>query len=94
MSSISNQDAHQGGDLNEMAKDGTKIPGDAGRMNTIPSKANPQQASNDLGNTSLNTAADNPVGSGPADDDAITASGHSMPSSAFSKPSGTGGKGK
>ena len=24
MSSISNQDAHQGGDLNDMAKDGTK----------------------------------------------------------------------
>ncbi|KAJ2982038.1 hypothetical protein NUW58_g6535 [Xylaria curta] len=106
MSSISNQDAHQGGDLNEMAKDGTKsefmslvvyagldsFPGDAGKMNTIPSKANPQRADNDLGNTSLNTAADNPVGSGLADDDAVTASGHSMPSSAFSKPSGTGGK--
>ncbi|RYC56877.1 hypothetical protein CHU98_g9336 [Xylaria longipes] len=91
MSSMSNQDSHQGGDLNQMAKDGTKIPGDAGKMNTIPSKA-PQQSVNDLGNTSLNTAADNPVGSGPADDDAVTATGHSLPSSAFSKPSGTGGK--
>ncbi|KAI8955700.1 hypothetical protein F4801DRAFT_528656 [Xylaria longipes] len=67
------------------------VPGDAGKMNTIPSKA-PQQSVNDLGNTSLNTAADNPVGSGPADDDAVTATGHSLPSSAFSKPSGTGGK--
>ncbi|GAW11532.1 hypothetical protein EKO27_g5978 [Xylaria grammica] len=92
MSSISNQDAHQGGDLYDMAKDGTKIPNDAGKMNTIPSKANPQTASNDLGHASLNTAADNPAGSQPVDDDAITASGHSIPSSAFSKPSGTGGK--
>ncbi|KAI0451959.1 hypothetical protein F5B21DRAFT_358371 [Xylaria acuta] len=91
MSSISNQDAHQGSDLNEMAKDGTNIPGDAGKMNTIPSKA-PQPASNDLGHTSLNTAADNPMGSGPADDDAVTATGHSLPSSAFSKHSETGGK--
>ncbi|KAI1756821.1 hypothetical protein F4782DRAFT_526495 [Xylaria castorea] len=88
---MSNQDAHQGGDLNQMAKDGTRIPGDAGKMNTIPSKA-PQQTSDDLGNTSLNTAADNPMGRAPADDDAITATGHSLPSSAFSKHSGTGGK--
>ncbi|KAI1421859.1 hypothetical protein F5Y12DRAFT_718025 [Xylaria sp. FL1777] len=92
MSRISNQDAHQGGDLNEMAKDGTKIPGDAGKMNIIPSKVNTHQASNDLGNTSLNTAADNPIGNAPADDDAITATGHSIPPSAFSKPRGTGGK--
>ncbi|KAH8157315.1 hypothetical protein CIB48_g10936 [Xylaria polymorpha] len=91
MSGISNQDAHTGGDLSQMAKDGTKIPGDAGKMNTIPSKA-PQQVTNDLGDTSLNTAADNPIGSGPADDDAVTATGHSLPLSASSKPSGTGGK--
>ncbi|KAI0548905.1 hypothetical protein F4679DRAFT_585099 [Xylaria curta] len=91
MSNISNQNARQGGDLNQMAKDGTKIPGDAGKMNTIPSKA-PQQTSNDFGHTSLNTAAENPVGRAPAEDDAITATGHSLPSSAFSKHSGTGGK--
>ncbi|KAI3324680.1 hypothetical protein HD806DRAFT_52707 [Xylariaceae sp. AK1471] len=89
---MSNQDAHRGGDLSEMAKDGTKVPGDAGRMNIIPSKADPNPADNDLGHTSLNTAADNPVGSGPYDDDAVTATGHPMPSTAFSKPSGTGGK--
>ncbi|KAJ3577874.1 hypothetical protein NPX13_g2690 [Xylaria arbuscula] len=89
MSSISNQDAHQGGELNDMAKDGTKIPGDAGKMNTIPSKAAPSQANNDLGNTSLATAADNPVG---ADNEAISATGHSIPSSAFQKPGGRGGK--
>ncbi|KAI0975325.1 hypothetical protein F4678DRAFT_323375 [Xylaria arbuscula] len=89
MSSISNQDAHQGGDLYDMAKDGTKIPGDAGKMNTIPSKANPQAAKNDLGNSSLHTAADNPIGD---DNEAISATGHSIPSSAFQKPSGTGGK--
>lgn len=61
-------------------------------MNIIPSKAGPQRAGNDLGNTSLNTAADNPAGEGKADEDAVTATGHSIPSSAFAKPSGTGGK--
>ena len=57
-------------------------------MNTIPSKA-PPQGNNDLGNTSLATAADNPLG---ADNEAISATGHSIPDSAFQKPSGTGGK--
>ncbi|KAI1816893.1 hypothetical protein GGS20DRAFT_575241 [Poronia punctata] len=90
---MSNQDAHQGGNLSDMAKDGTKIPNDAGRMNILPSKAGLQSnVGNDLGSTSLNTAADNPVGTGPADDDAITGTGGSLPSSAFAKPSGTGGK--
>ncbi|KAI0908466.1 hypothetical protein F4824DRAFT_469576 [Ustulina deusta] len=92
MSGISNQDAHKGGDLSEMAKNGTKTPGDAGKMNTIPSKSNPQRSSNDLGYTCLNTAADNPIGHGPADDDAISATGHSIPSSASAKPGGAGGK--
>jgi len=70
------------------------VPGDAGKYNTLPSKPDPQPSGNDLGNTSLNTAADNPVGTGPADDDAITGTGDSLPPSAFSKPSGTGGKEK
>ncbi|KAI1279355.1 hypothetical protein F5Y07DRAFT_41124 [Xylaria sp. FL0933] len=91
MSSISNQDPHQGGDLNDMAKDGTKIPGDAGKMNTIPSKA-PPPVNNPLGDASLHTAADNPLSSGEVDNEAISATGHSIPSSAFQKPSGTGGK--
>jgi hypothetical protein len=34
-------DPHQGGDLFDMAKDGTSIPGDAGKMNVIPSKPRP-----------------------------------------------------
>ncbi|GAW27152.1 hypothetical protein SAMD00023353_7700020 [Rosellinia necatrix] len=88
MSNTSDQDAHKGGDLSEMAKDGTKIPGDAGKMNITPSKPSPQQAENDLGATSLNTAAENAVGSGKADDEAISASGHSIPSSMFEKPGG------
>lgn len=36
-------DAHRGGDLMDMAATGTKIPNDAGVMNTIPSKPNPHQ---------------------------------------------------
>ncbi|KAI0798737.1 hypothetical protein GGR55DRAFT_684627 [Xylaria sp. FL0064] len=91
MSGISNQDPHQGGDLHDMAKDGTKIPGDAGKMNTIPSKA-PPPVDNDLGNASLHAAADNPIPSGEVDDQAISATGHPIPSSAFQKSSGTGGK--
>ncbi|KAI0396538.1 hypothetical protein F5Y17DRAFT_105924 [Xylariaceae sp. FL0594] len=92
---MSSQDAHKGGSLADMAKDGTKIPGDAGKHNTIPSKANPtttKSAGNDLGNTSLHTAADNPVGYGPADDDAVTGTGDSLPAAAFTKASGSGGK--
>ena len=34
-------DPHQGGDLFDMAKDGTSIPNDAGKMNLIPSKPRP-----------------------------------------------------
>jgi hypothetical protein len=34
-------DPHQGGDIFDMAKDGTSIPNDAGKTNTIPSKSRP-----------------------------------------------------
>lgn len=37
------QDPHQGGTLAEMAPEGTKIPNDAGKMNTIPSVPRPDQ---------------------------------------------------
>ncbi|KAL3476727.1 hypothetical protein BJX99DRAFT_227220 [Aspergillus californicus] len=36
-------DPHRGGSLSEMAPSGTKIPNDAGRMNTIPSVPRPDQ---------------------------------------------------
>ncbi|TVY48816.1 hypothetical protein LOCC1_G001666 [Lachnellula occidentalis] len=38
---MASNDAHQGGDLFDMAKDGTSIPNDAGKMNLIPSKPRP-----------------------------------------------------
>ncbi|KAI1413525.1 hypothetical protein F5Y13DRAFT_188957 [Hypoxylon sp. FL1857] len=89
--------AKEGGDLNQMAKDGTSIPGDAGKQNTIPSVPNPDQKSRDaaggIGATSLHSAADNPIGVGKnADDNAVTASGHSVPQATVAKPSGSGGK--
>lgn len=64
------------------------VPGDAGRMNTIPSKPSTQRAENDLGSSSLHNAADNPLGT----DDAITGTGDTISSSVFSKPTGAGGK--
>ncbi|KAI0123012.1 hypothetical protein BJ170DRAFT_122056, partial [Xylariales sp. AK1849] len=47
-------------DLFDMAKDGTKVPGDAGKMNLIPSKPSPTQhdPTDGLGATSLHNAAD------------------------------------
>ncbi|KAI1325751.1 hypothetical protein F5Y16DRAFT_377055 [Xylariaceae sp. FL0255] len=89
-------DPKKGGDLNRMAKDGTKVPNDAGESyKELPSVPNPSQKQpkeNGFGATTLNTAADNPVGAPVYDDDAITASGHSVPSAMFEKPSGHGGK--
>ncbi|GAM86062.1 hypothetical protein ANO11243_040720 [Dothideomycetidae sp. 11243] len=41
-------DPHQGGNLSDMARDGTNMPNDAGVQNLIPSKPRPDQiASND-----------------------------------------------
>ncbi|KAI2465914.1 hypothetical protein F4781DRAFT_434920 [Annulohypoxylon bovei var. microspora] len=87
----------EGGDLNQMAKDGTSIPGDAGKQNTIPSVPSPEQksqrAAGGIGASSLHSAADNPIGGGKnADDNAVTASGHAVPQSTAAKPSGSGGK--
>lgn len=39
------QDPHQGGTLSEMAPEGTTIPNDAGKTNTIPSVPRPDQRS-------------------------------------------------
>lgn len=54
-------DAHKGGDLYEMAKDGTTVPNDAGVMNLIPSKPRPDQIASDdeLGGVDLASAASN-----------------------------------
>ncbi|KAI6091797.1 hypothetical protein F4821DRAFT_173087 [Hypoxylon rubiginosum] len=87
----------EGGDLNDMAKDGTSIPGDAGKQNLIPSVPNPHQKQQDtgggIGAGSLSGAADNPVGGAKdADNDAVTATGHSLPQSAAGKYSRSGGK--
>ncbi|KAI1503007.1 hypothetical protein F5X99DRAFT_377310 [Biscogniauxia marginata] len=84
----------QGGDLNEMAKDGTSVPGDAGKQNVVPSVPDPQQKRDPSpGATALHSAADNPVGVGPADDEAVTASGHEVPAAAAAeKYSRSGGK--
>ncbi|MCJ1243677.1 hypothetical protein MMC30_000874 [Trapelia coarctata] len=56
-------DPHQGSDLFDMAKDGTSIPNDAGKQNTIPSVPRPDQVNdpNDLGAGNLAAAADNPT---------------------------------
>ncbi|KAL9563540.1 hypothetical protein ACKAV7_012208 [Fusarium commune] len=55
----------QGGDLFDMAKDGTSIPGDAGKQSTISSAPNPYQrdgeAAGGLGSSDLAGAADNAV---------------------------------
>ncbi|KAI0851709.1 hypothetical protein F5Y00DRAFT_259199 [Daldinia vernicosa] len=89
--------SNEGGDLNQMAKDGTSIPGDAGKQNTIPSVPNPAQKSQDasggIGAAYLHSAADNPIGiNKDADDNAVTASGHAVPQSTAAKHSGSGGK--
>jgi len=39
--------AHEGGDLFDMAKDGTTIPKDAGKMNIIPSVPRPKEGKGD-----------------------------------------------
>ncbi|KAL2876864.1 hypothetical protein SGCOL_007889 [Colletotrichum sp. CLE4] len=91
-------DAKQGGDLYDMAKDGTKVPGDAGKQNIIKSVPNPHQdpsAAGELGSTTLHGAADNaldtkkgrPSGVG----EGISATGHEIPQSVTGKPGGRGG---
>ena len=58
-------DPKQGGDLFDMAKDGTSIPNDAGKQNLIPSVPRPDQITdpasdpNDLGAPDTASAADN-----------------------------------
>ena len=58
---MASSDPHQGGDLFDMAKDGTSIPNDAGKQNLIPSVPRPDQIEdpNDLGAAGMEAAADN-----------------------------------
>ncbi|KAH9903995.1 hypothetical protein F4778DRAFT_780678 [Xylariomycetidae sp. FL2044] len=90
------KEAKEGGDLSQWAKDGTSVPNDAGKQNVLPSVPNPHQkyedSSGGLGATSLNTAADNPAGYGAADDNAISATGHPVPTTMTEKYSKAGGK--
>ncbi|KAK1833038.1 hypothetical protein QBC39DRAFT_255487 [Podospora conica] len=85
---------HQGGDLFDMAKDGTKVPGDAGKQNIIPSVARPDQKSSEtaggLGAASLHDAADNAAnitGFGE-----VISAGGAMPEDVGQKYSRSGGK--
>ncbi|KAL0937037.1 uncharacterized protein CTRU02_209253 [Colletotrichum truncatum] len=93
-------DARKGGDIFDMAKDGTKIPGDAGKQNVIKSVPNIHQrdgeAGGGFGATTLHEAADNsslaadegrPTGLG----EGITGTGNAIPQSAVGKPGGRGG---
>jgi len=60
---MASNDSHQGGDLFDMAKDGTSIPNDAGKMNTIPSKPRPGEGDGvvNANRSSLAGAASNPI---------------------------------
>jgi hypothetical protein len=60
MSSNDFSDPKQGGDLSDMAPTGTRIPNDAGNMDTLPSVPRPGQGQdNTLGSATLDQAADN-----------------------------------
>jgi hypothetical protein len=52
---------NSGGDLFDMAKDGTTVPGSAAEPRVIPSKPRPDQVAsdNELGGVNLADAADN-----------------------------------
>lgn len=87
--------------ITDMAVDGTSIPHDAGKMNTIPSVPNPHQASSAMGGLGAPegaSAADNPTDMprNPRDmatggSEVITATGDQMPGEASTKHSHFGG---
>ncbi len=56
-------DPKQGGDLFDMAKDGTSIPNDAGKMNIIPSVPRPGEGEDGVNanGSALAGAASNPT---------------------------------
>ncbi|KAK0385722.1 hypothetical protein NLU13_6899 [Sarocladium strictum] len=69
--------ANQGGDLFDMAKDGTKIPRNAGKPRAIPSVPNP---------------GDNDAPALDTSNEVTTATGDVLPESVSQKPTGNGGK--
>ncbi|KIW47030.1 uncharacterized protein PV06_02643 [Exophiala oligosperma] len=84
-----------GGDLFDMAKDGTRVPNDSAEPRIIPSKPRPDQVAsstdpNNLGERSLHEAADN-SGDIPRTtkdttvNDILTGTGDSLPSTVDSK---------
>ena len=54
---MASRDPHQGGDLFDMAAEGTSMPNDAGKMNTIPSKPRPGEGEGTV-NANRNPLAD------------------------------------
>ncbi|TKA28609.1 hypothetical protein B0A50_02936 [Salinomyces thailandicus] len=85
-------DANKGGNLSDMAVDGTRVPDDAGKQNTIPSKPNPHQQAESqeyqkglIGAGDLQGAADNApdmpgrAGDQSATGEVITGIGDQMP---------------
>jgi len=90
-------DAKQGGNISDMAVDGTSIPNDVGSQRTIPSVPRPGQTTqsandpNDLGATDLSGAADNQsdIPRNPRDQagngEVLTATGHTVPSTVETK---------
>ncbi|MCJ1293251.1 hypothetical protein MMC34_004805 [Xylographa carneopallida] len=94
---MASSDPKQGGDLFDMAKDGTTMPNDAGKMNLIPSVPRPDQMTDDnnfgnnLGADSLAGAADNPTDISRSNKDigmtgeAITGTGNTLPAEAETK---------
>ncbi|KAK1752299.1 hypothetical protein QBC47DRAFT_405505 [Echria macrotheca] len=86
----------QGGDLFDMAKDGTKVPADAAKPNIIPSVARPDQKTSEtaagLGASTLHQAADNPIGGTGLGGEVISAAGGELPEDIGGKYSRGGGK--
>ncbi|THY09743.1 hypothetical protein D6D01_09452 [Aureobasidium pullulans] len=85
-------DPHQGGNLSDMAVNGTSIPNDAGAYETLPSVPNPEQA--DINNrtaTNLAGAADNATDMPKSSKDigatgeVMTATGDQLPAQVESK---------
>ncbi|KAM7207885.1 hypothetical protein V8F20_001679 [Naviculisporaceae sp. PSN 640] len=80
----------QGGDLFDMAKDGTKVPADAAKPNYIKSEANPEQKKDSSG---LESAALNEVPLGSTRlGEVVSASGGELPEDIGEKYSMHGGK--
>lgn len=85
----------QGGDLFDMAKEGTRVPEDAAKPNIIPSKARPDQQGEEtaggLGSSKLHQAADNATAT-TGFGEVVAAAGGELPEDIGQKYSRAGGK--